>query len=120
AARAVGGGDQAGAGVREHRGPAAVRLVEQRLAEWADAGELPTRVVALDGGRVVADGPAERVWRRVGADLARAGAHLPWPVEARPGRSPGGDPPPPAPAAAASVEPGATLLRATRRGGEAR
>jgi len=99
--------------LRGQHDPPAVLLVEHRLDEWADAGELPTRVVALDGGRVVADGPAERVWRRVGADLARAGAHLPWPVEARLGRSPDGDPPPLAPSVPGSVEPGATLLRAT-------
>jgi energy-coupling factor transporter ATP-binding protein EcfA2 len=61
-------------------GPA-VLLVEHRLDEWADAGALPHRVVALDGGRVVADGPAEQVWPHVGPALAQAGCHLPWSLE---------------------------------------
>ncbi|WP_156251784.1 ATP-binding cassette domain-containing protein [Pseudactinotalea terrae] len=61
-------------------GPA-VLLVEHRLDEWADAGALPDRVVALEGGRVVADGPAEQVWVQVGPALAQAGCHLPWEVE---------------------------------------
>lgn len=61
--------------------PPAVLLVEHRLDEWADAGRLPARVVVLDGGRVVADGPGPRVWDQVGAALASSGAHLPWSVE---------------------------------------
>ncbi len=61
--------------------PPALLLIEHRLDEWSDGGDLPDRVVALDGGRVIDDGPPEAVWRRVGPALAAAGCHLPWPVE---------------------------------------
>lgn len=84
--------------------PPAVLLVEHRLDEWADGGALPERVVVLDGGRIVADGPTEQVWARHGAALAAGGVHLPWPVE----RGLGGalDPAP------AEPGDGPTLLRA--------
>ena len=61
----------------------AVLLVEHRLDEWADGADLPERIVVLDRGELVADGPAEQVWHRHASALIEAGCHLPWPVEQR-------------------------------------
>ena len=61
--------------------PPALLLVEHRLDEWADGAELPGRVIVLDRGAVIADGPAARVWSEHGAAMVAAGCHLPWPVE---------------------------------------
>ncbi|GAB2607050.1 ATP-binding cassette domain-containing protein [Pseudactinotalea suaedae] len=92
----------------------AVMLVEHRLDEWADAGELPRRVVALEGGRVIADGPATRVWSQVGPALARAGCHLPWSLEATlPGPELDGAAPLPPSGSPGRVSPGASLLATT-------
>ncbi|WP_420112040.1 ABC transporter ATP-binding protein [Pseudactinotalea sp.] len=87
----------------------AVLLVEHRLDEWADAGDLPPRVIALDGGRVVADGPASQVWSQVGTDLARSGSHLPWSVEQQAAPDGGAHRPPSGSPGRAT--PGVSLLR---------
>jgi len=71
-------------------------VVEHRVDVWAP---LVDRVVVLDGGRVVADGPIDEVLRQRGAELARAGVWVP-----------GREPAHPAPAPAA---PGAVVLSAT-------
>lgn len=84
------------AGLADERHAPAALLVEHRLDEWADGADLPGRLVVLEHGRVLADGEAERVWKRYGAALLAVGCHLPWPVEralldaaqAEPGRRP--------------------------------
>lgn len=92
----------------------AVLLVEHRLDEWADGADLPPRVVVLERGALVADGPAEQVWRRHASALIEAGCHLPWPVEQRERRrlekgplaGPAGE--------TARPEPGSVSVRASR------
>ena len=93
------------AAVAETPAPPALLLVEHRLDEWADGAGLPGRVVLLEEGGIIADGPAEQVWRDHGARLIAAGCHVPWPVERRHR---------PAPPTAPTAPPAAEPVLATR------